>query len=71
MWRQEFNAKSGAASQSFLWNLYRRDEDRTHRKISLLFGLFQYQSGPDGGRTRLFYIPLGKRGQAAAAATSK
>jgi hypothetical protein len=30
------------------------------KKVSILFGLFQYHSGPDGAGTRLFYIPLGK-----------
>lgn len=65
VWRQEANPKTGATSQSLLWNLYRRDATPKMKKVSLLFGLFQYQSGPEGGRTRLFYIPLGPR-QAAA-----
>ena len=30
------------------------------KKCSLLFGLFQYQSSPEGKRMRLFYIPLGQ-----------
>jgi hypothetical protein len=30
------------------------------KKCSLLFGLFQYQSGSDGKRLRLFYIPVVK-----------
>lgn len=61
VWRQEANARTGARSQSLLWNLYRRDTMPAHKKVSLLFGLFQYQSGPEGGRTRLFYIPLSRR----------
>lgn len=60
VWRQESNPRAGASSQSLLWNLYRRDVSPRHKKVSLLFGLFQYQSGPEGARTRLFYIPLGK-----------
>jgi hypothetical protein len=87
LWRSEKNPKTGAASQSLLWNLYRREEtgNAEHgtrnaenetadaraiprsafpaprsRKTSLLFGLFQYQSGPDGRRWRVFYIPFGK-----------
>lgn len=64
LWRQEANPRTGGSSQSLLWNLYRRDCTPAHKKVSLLFGLFQYQSGPDGGRTRLFYIPLGKRDRA-------
>jgi hypothetical protein len=60
LWRSEKNARTGAASQSLLWNLYRRDTAPGRKKSSLLFGLFQYQSMPEGKRVRLFYIPLGK-----------
>lgn len=60
VWSSESNAKTGAASQSFLWNLYRRDTTSLTKKCSLLFGCFQYQSGPEGRLVRLFYIPLGK-----------
>jgi hypothetical protein len=58
LWRSERNAKTGAASQSLLWNLYRRDAAPGHRSISTFFGLFQYQSDPQGKRVRLFYIPI-------------
>ncbi|HTL57681.1 MAG TPA: hypothetical protein VL361_18490 [Candidatus Limnocylindrales bacterium] len=61
VWRSESNPASGANSQSFLWNLYRRDARPDHKKVSLLFGLFQYQSEPEFKRWRLFYIPLGGR----------
>jgi hypothetical protein len=61
LWRSEKNPKTGASSQSLLWNLYRRDVTREQKKSSLLFGLFQYQSGPDGGQWRLFHIPMGRR----------
>jgi hypothetical protein len=71
VWRQEANARTGASSQSLLWNLYRRDAAPGHKKVSLFFGLFQYQSGPEGGRTRLFYIPLGKHGAAGSQGTFK
>lgn len=60
LWRAEENPKTGASSQSLLWNLYRRDKTPESRKCSLLFGLFQYQSGADGNRMRVFYIPFGK-----------
>jgi hypothetical protein len=60
IWRAERNAKTGANSQSLLWNLYRRDATPETKKCSLLFGLFQYQSSPAGKRWRLFYIPMGK-----------
>jgi hypothetical protein len=58
VWRAERNAKTGANSQSLLWNLYRRDASPDSKKCSLLFGLFQYQSGSEGNRLRLFYIPV-------------
>jgi hypothetical protein len=60
VWRSERNGKTGAASQSFLWNLYRRETTPTTKKCSLLFGAFGYQSGPDGTRWRLFYVPVVK-----------
>jgi hypothetical protein len=60
VWRSERNPKTAASSQSLLWNLYRRDVARDEKKCSLLFGLFQYQSRPDSGRWRLFYVPMGR-----------
>jgi len=60
LWRAERNPKTGAASQSLLWNLYRRESAPDAKKISLLFGLFQYESNPAGGRVRLCYIPVGR-----------
>ena len=60
LWRWEHNAKSGAASQSLLWNLYRRDTTPDSKKCSLLFGLFQYQSKPEEKSVRLFYVPVSK-----------
>jgi hypothetical protein len=60
IWRSEKNAKTGASSQSFLWNLYRRDTTSTTRKSSLLFGLFRYQSTPEGRQWRVFFVPINK-----------
>jgi hypothetical protein len=60
IWRSEKNHRTGATSQSLLWNLYRHDKAAGTKKCSLLFGLFQYQSGPDGRRWRVFYVPFGK-----------
>jgi hypothetical protein len=60
IWRAEKNPKTGASSQSLLWNLYRRDATPKVKKCSLLFGLFQYQSAPEGKRWRVFYIPFGR-----------
>ncbi len=66
LWRSQRNGKTGAASQSLLWNLYRRDrgpatvaDPQGAKKTSLLFGLFQHHSSSDGSRWRLFYIPFG------------
>lgn len=60
VWREEKNAKTGASSSSFLWNLYRQESTPTKKKCSLLFGLFQYQSGSAGQQYRFFYLPSGK-----------
>jgi len=60
LWRAEDNPKTGASSRSLLWNLYRRDTTPDSKKCSLLFGLFQCQTTPEGNTTRLFYIPVSK-----------
>jgi hypothetical protein len=60
LWRSENNPKTGAGSRSLLWNLYRRDTTPASKKCSLLFGLFQYQSKPEGKTVRVFYIPVVK-----------
>ena len=60
IWRSERNPKTGANSQSFFWNLYRRDATPDSKKCSLLLGLFQYQSNPEHKKLRLFYIPVFK-----------
>ena len=58
LWRAEDNRKTGAGSRSFLWNLYRQETAPGHKKVSLLFGLFQYQSSKDAEQTRLFYFTV-------------
>jgi len=58
LWRSENNPREGLASQSLLWNLYRHETGRDQKKISLLFGLFQYQRDGKNSRTRIFYIPV-------------
>jgi len=63
LWRSENSAKTGAMSQSLLWNLYRLDRAPGQKKCSLLFGLFQYQSDGKNKRLRLFYIPVMKTHQ--------
>ncbi|MGH8023252.1 MAG: hypothetical protein ACRED1_06710, partial [Limisphaerales bacterium] len=58
VWRSRHNPVTGAASQSLLWNLYRRDAAPGRKKISCFFGLYQYQNNSQGKRIRLFYIPI-------------
>ncbi len=60
LWRTEKTARTGAHSESFLLNLYRHESSPGHKKLSLLFGLFQYESSLDEGHWRLFYLPTGK-----------
>jgi hypothetical protein len=70
VWRCEKDHKSGAASQSLLWNLYRREETPRSKKYSLLFGVFQYQSGAEGRRWRVCHVTVGKKTARAAAPES-
>jgi len=58
IWRSEHNAKTGATSQSLLWNLYRHDHRPEEKNFSLLFGLFQYQSDAERKKVRLFFVPV-------------
>lgn len=57
-WRADTNPTTHAASQSLLWNLYRRETAPARKKVSLLFGLFQYQSTEQTEQTRLFYFTV-------------
>ncbi len=61
LWRSEKNPKTGAASQSLLWNLYRRQTTSNSRTVSACFGLYQHEVSPAGKRLRLFYIPFGAK----------
>ncbi|HWD19527.1 MAG TPA: hypothetical protein VHB20_09615 [Verrucomicrobiae bacterium] len=57
LWRAEKNHKTGADSQSLLWNLYRREHTHDRKTVSLLFGLIQREKTPTGATWRLFYLP--------------
>ena len=57
-WRGEHSAKTGATSQSLLWNLYRHESTPAAKKTSLLFGLYQTQMAAKGKQVRLFYLPI-------------
>ena len=59
-WRAEKNPKTGAASQSLLWNLYRHEVTPQAKKTSLLFGLLQYESTRAGKHWRVCYLPARK-----------
>jgi hypothetical protein len=58
IWISENNPRSGASSQSLLWNLFRHESAPGAKKCSLLFGLFQYQSDAEMKKLRLFFIPV-------------
>ena len=57
LWRDEKNGKTGARSQSLLWNLYRRETAKEASKTSALFGLVQHSSNTNGSHWRLFWWP--------------
>jgi hypothetical protein len=61
LWRAEKNPRTGASSQSLLWNLYRRDKTPQSKKLSLFFGLFQYQSTAEAASWRVFYLKSHKK----------
>lgn len=57
LWRDEKNGKSGAHSQSLLWNLYRRETTTNTSQTTALFGLVQHSSDTNGGHWRFFWWP--------------
>ena len=61
LWVDEKNAKTGAHSQSLLWNLYRRETAPKTSKTAALFGLVQHSSDESGGHWRLFWWPQKKQ----------
>ena len=65
LWRAEESGADGRNSQSLFWNFYRRQADVTSEKISLAFGLLRYQSGMDGSKWRVLFVPFGKAEPAA------
>jgi hypothetical protein len=58
IWRAERNPKTGASSQSLLWNFYRREVRPEHKKVSCVFGLYQYEKDQSGKKIRIFYVPV-------------
>ncbi len=55
--RAERNATNHTSSESLFWNLYRHTGSVTNRHSSLLFGLVQWDVGPEGRKSRWFYLP--------------
>lgn len=60
LWRSEKNPRTGAASQSLLWNLYRHDTRPNERRTSVFFGCYQFHEDTKGKVVKLFYIPITK-----------
>lgn len=63
VWRSEKNPKTGRSTQSFLWNLYRREQMGDSKKLSILFGLIGYRSDQGNARWRLLFVPWTSGGQ--------
>lgn len=57
LWTVEKNPENNRRTESLLWNLYRRETSDLHKKCSILFGLFQYETSPEGRSMRWFYLP--------------
>jgi hypothetical protein len=57
-WRAEKNAKTGATSKSFLWNLYRSEQTADHNEQSALFGLFQRDRTKEKTKWRICFVPF-------------
>ncbi len=60
LWSSETDPNSGVTKSALLWNFFRSERTGNSRKCSLLFGLFHYQSGPEGSSWRMFSNPFGK-----------
>jgi len=60
-WRAEKNPKTGTASESLLWNLYRRETSPQSKKTSFLFGLYQSKTDSTGTTWRVCYFSFGKK----------
>ncbi|MBX3734594.1 MAG: hypothetical protein KF791_18615 [Verrucomicrobiae bacterium] len=58
VYRSERDPAKGAASQSVLWNFFRRDVTASEVRTACLFGLVQTRRGADGDRHwRLLWLP--------------
>ncbi len=66
LYRSEKNPKAGAASQSLLWNLWRRDVKPGETRTSFLFGMVKTETTQEGRKWRWFW----RRGTTSEASTS-
>lgn len=69
LWRSQNNPRTGAASQSLLWNLYRHESRPGFRRTSFFFGLYQSRSDSSGNAVRLFYFPARQSPPSSSAST--
>lgn len=58
LYRWERNAKTGAASHSLLWNLYRDESTPEKKRWSCLFGLVRREAQGGEARWRVCFIPF-------------
>lgn len=61
LYTSEHNPTNGASSQSVLWNTIRREETPQTKRVSILFGLVEYQSSTNSVSWRMLYGPARKR----------
>lgn len=61
IYRSERDPKRGCASQSLLWNVWRRDVSPTGSRTSALFGMVRTENTAQGRRWRLLGIGLHRR----------
>jgi hypothetical protein len=58
VYRSERNPNRGMASQSLLWNLWRRDTTTNAVSTSSLFGAIRTRRDEDGRQWRFFWRPF-------------
>lgn len=58
LFRADKNPKTGASSQSLLWNLWRRDVAKNSERQSFFFGLVRTRRETAGQHWRFFWLPF-------------
>lgn len=61
IWRNEANPKEHTASQSLLWNTWRRDVSPEKTRTSTLFGLIRTERSATGRKWRFLGMPFPRR----------